>query len=153
MAFAVDLAAPTTQRLRKFINGENVGTEGLGGADSRLSLLSSALLFTTGDRSGVYTQPGCVNSIQFVDGVLSNEQIAALAGPRATGIPLFQILSLSFDGARVTLRWKAAPNVLLQRATRLTNPDWEEVPFTQGDSSYGEAVSDSTMAFFRLTTL
>jgi hypothetical protein len=87
VVFVVDLAAPTQQRLSKCIDGVKVGTQTEEGVDGRLSLLSSALLFTTGLSPSVNTQPGCVNSIQFVDGRLSDADIAALGTVGPAGVP------------------------------------------------------------------
>jgi hypothetical protein len=148
VAFVVDLAAPGSQRLGKFIDGTRVGTQALEGIDGRHSLLPTALLFTTGDRSGVYTQPGYVNSIQFVEGRLSDEAIAALGRAVPTGLPLF-LLTIERSGNMVTVRWRGAPNLILSKATRLTNPDWQRIPATLGASSYSEALSGGA-AFFRL---
>jgi hypothetical protein len=151
IAFVVDLAAPSSQRLTKFIDGVKVGTQSLPGADGQHSLDTTALLFTTGDRSGTYTAPGCVNSIQFVDGRLSDDVIAGLGAPVANGLPLFD-LKVERTGNSITIRWKGAATLLLQRATRLTNPDWDELPQTLGTSSYTEPIGNSP-AFFRLAPL
>jgi len=148
VAFVVDLAAPTTQRLGKYINGVKVGSEALDGVDSRLSLLPSALLFTTGDRTDVFTQLGYVNSIQFVEGRLSDADLAALGGPNPTGTPLLQLRATP-AGANLTLRWKSATNIFLQKSASLTNPNWQDVPGTFGADSFTETVTSSPK-FYRL---
>jgi hypothetical protein len=53
--------------------------------DARFSLPPAILLFTDDDWE---TRTGYVNSIQFHDVKLTDEQIAALGGPSAEGIPL-----------------------------------------------------------------
>src|SRR5262249_47214306 len=69
IAFSVDLSAPPGQQLSKYINGIKVGSQSLsGGVDGRYALGPTALLFTSGVDSPIATQPGFVNSIQFVNG-------------------------------------------------------------------------------------
>jgi hypothetical protein len=55
------------------------------GLDGEFSLLPAILLFTDDDGE---TTAGYVNSIQFHNVKLTDEQIAALGGPSAEGIPL-----------------------------------------------------------------
>src|SRR5262245_49062421 len=152
VVFAVDLAAPSRQRLSKYIDGVKVGTQALDGIDGRLSLQATALLFTTGLRTGVYTQPGCVNSIQFAEGRLSDADIAALGRPGSGGVPLLTILGVERTGDTLTLRWKDSSGVFLQKATSLVNPEWQDVPGTLGGSTYSERITSGN-TFYRLTSL
>jgi len=84
VAFAVDLAAPAGKQLAKYANGIKVGEQSLsGGVDGRYALGPTALLFTAGMGGGGFTQAGFVSSIQFVNGRMSAEAIAALGGQGA----------------------------------------------------------------------
>ena len=88
IAFAVDLAAPAGRQLAKYVNGVKVAEQSLsGGVDGRYALGPTALLFTAGISGGGFTQPGFVSSIQFVNGWMSPEAIAALGGPSAGKLP------------------------------------------------------------------
>jgi hypothetical protein len=84
VAFVFDLAAATDQ-LRKFIDGALVGTQDLDGVDGRWSLDSTALLFADEDNE---TRMGFANSIQIRSEAMLAEDIAALGGASAAGIPL-----------------------------------------------------------------
>lgn len=87
LAVAVDLTA--TPNCSKYINGIQVGQQGLGTLDSRFALSPDgfAILFNDGYDAGIYTQSGYVNSIQVHDMRLSDAYLAALGGPSAGGIP------------------------------------------------------------------
>ncbi|HEX7859970.1 MAG TPA: hypothetical protein VF773_06580 [Verrucomicrobiae bacterium] len=73
--------------LRKYINGIKVG-ENTGTLDGRFALTpsSTAVLFTDGYATDIYTQPGYINSLQIHDEALSDAYIAALGSPTAAGI-------------------------------------------------------------------
>jgi hypothetical protein len=150
VVFVVDLAAPGPQRLGKYIDGVKVGTQTLDGTDGPLSLLSSALLFTTGLNPIANTEPGYVNSIQFVDGRLSDADIAALGTVAPTGIPLLDA-NIEQSGQNITVRWKPGPNLLLQKTTSLANPNWQNIPNTLGADVYTEMVSTGDV-FYRVWT-
>jgi hypothetical protein len=91
---AVDLAAPEPV-LSKYVDGRKHADQTIlhdtsagdppEGLDGRFSLLPVLLLFTDDDWE---TSAGYVNSIQFHNVKLTDEQIAALGGPSAEGIPL-----------------------------------------------------------------
>lgn len=83
VAFVFDLALPSS-RLRKFIDGVEVGAQNLDGLDGRWSLDPTAFLFTDNDGE---TAAGFVNSIQIHDVPLTVADIFALGGPTAAGIP------------------------------------------------------------------
>ena len=125
-----------------------VGTQSLDGIDSRLSVPASALLFTTGVSPTNNTAPGCVNSIQFVEGRLSDQTIAGLGRAGAAGIPL-ALTAIERSGASVTIRWKSAPDLGLEKATGIVDPVWQKIPSTLGASSYSETVAGGPV-FYRL---
>ncbi|MFO0795294.1 MAG: carboxypeptidase regulatory-like domain-containing protein [Candidatus Brocadiaceae bacterium] len=76
-----------------YCNGKNVhhGT-GTSMHDKQFSLYSNTspypgmLLFNEGNTNGVYTHELYVNSIAFIDRTMTEEEIAALGGPKADGI-------------------------------------------------------------------
>ena len=78
-------------QVRKYIDGRLVGSGSVTDLDfdgGRLSIDSSALLFSDdSDNAVAQTELGFVNSIQFRAEVLSNEQMIAIGGPAAAGIP------------------------------------------------------------------
>ena len=50
---------------------------------------------------------------------------------------------------KFTLHWYGAPGAILQRATNLANPVWQDVPGSKG-MSICEIPMTNTMAFFRV---
>jgi len=85
VAFVIDLAAPT-DKLRKFIDGVQVGTQSSGFAlDGRWALLPTALLFADENNE---TRAGYVNSIQIRSEAMLPADVAALGIATAAGIPL-----------------------------------------------------------------
>jgi Concanavalin A-like lectin/glucanases superfamily len=153
VAFVADLSANS---LTYYLNGVQVATgTGAGGLDGRWSLYSNAdpgadlLLFNEGDTSGNYTHELYVAGIAFVDRSLSTTEIANLGEPAAEGI-FARRLQIHRDGGSVVLTWRPAPNVLLQKATSLTTPDWQPVPNTLGVNAYTEVSSGN--AFYRLVS-
>ena len=87
VAFAVDLAA-SPRVVAKFINGvkhlDTVTSNG-NALDSRFALPPEVFLFGDGDDN---ERTECwVSAIQIREGRMSDEDIAALGGPEATGIP------------------------------------------------------------------
>src|SRR5436190_2341699 len=133
IAFAVDLTAPAGQQLSTYVNGVNVGSQSLsGGVDGRYALGPTALLFTAGDSFGGKTQPGYVNSIQFVNGRLAPQNIAALGGASAKGLPpgdaVMQFTNISLGASDLTLGWAGpAGQYQIQRATNLSTAVWQGV--------------------------
>ena len=57
--------------------------------------------------------------------------------------------SISADGGVVTISWQGAAGVRLQKASNLANPNWTDVPDSQGVSSAKE-VADQAEAYYRL---
>ena len=155
IAFAVDLMAPAGQQLTKYVNGVQVGSQSLsGGIDGRYALGPTALLFTSGLSTGAFANPGFVNSIQFVDGCLGSNAIAALGGPTAKGLPpgkaALQITSIAQNASQLNLSWTGPEGqIQVQRSSSLTNPVWEDVGSLSTNHNLGLPVSNPT-AFYRV---
>ncbi len=132
IAFAVDLAASPGQQLTKYVNGVPVGSQSLsGGVDGRFALGPTALLLTSGNPG--FTQPGFVNSIQFVNGCLPAAAIANLGGPTADGLPpangVLKIQSFSQNATMVNLVWTGPDGAgQLQESTNIAASAWRDVP-------------------------
>ena len=62
-------------------------------------------------------------------------------------IPVIE--SISQDGGLVTINWPGEIGVRLQKTVRLANPDWVDVPNTEGESSATE-VADQSEGYYRL---
>ena len=56
---------------------------------------------------------------------------------------------ISLEGGVVTINWKGAAGMRLQKTTRLAKPDWQDVPGTNGESSAQE-VADQAESYYRL---
>jgi hypothetical protein len=141
----VDLTGST---LKKYIDGQLVGTQTLGeGVDGRWSLDPVALLFADEDGE---TNPGYVNAIQFRSGVMSEAEVAALGGVTAA-IPgqRPRISSITNTATGVVITWQGAPNRKLQQTSDLTTPAWTDVPGSTGASTV-TVQPTGTAAFFRL---
>ena len=158
VAFAANLAAGKVTYYR---NGDPVFTR-TGGSllDGRHALYSDRdagpdiRLFNEGDTSGDYTHEVLVNSLFFTDRTMTADEIKALGGPTASGISAPNAsaprISVSLQGASLTLTWPGGPGIRLQKTTSLTNPNWQDVPATLGASSAVEPVSGQA-AFYRLS--
>jgi len=129
LAFAVNLAAPAGRQLMKYINGVLVGAQSLsGGVDGRFALGPAVQLFTAG-RPGL-AQAGFVRSLQFVNGWMSQADIAALGAPTAEGLPpgnsVLKIKGLGHNASTLELAWSGlGKDVQLQQAIRPAAPDWQ----------------------------
>lgn len=157
VAFAIDMTKP---ELAKYIDGELVGTQELGGGiDGRFAAGNLALLFA--DESDE-TAPGFVNSIQIRPLQLSAEQIAALGGATAAGIPLDlpyfptiveedvpDVAVELLANGQVRITWEAGAGLTLQQSPSLTNPTWTAVPDVTGNSATLDAAGAE--GFFRLS--
>jgi len=62
-------------------------------------------------------------------------------------IPVIE--SISQDGGLVTINWSGEIGVRLQKTVRLANPNWVDVPNTEGESSATE-VADQAEGYYRL---
>ena len=60
-----------------------------------------------------------------------------------------RITSAVLSQRTLTLSWNGGPGIRLQKTTTLTNPDWQDVDGSEGQSSVNLPMSDSS-AFFRL---
>jgi hypothetical protein len=58
-------------------------------------------------------------------------------------------LTLTRSSDKLTLSWNSAPGLKLQRATSLANPDWADVPGSEGQSHF-ECPLGNGSEFFRL---
>ncbi len=89
IALVVDLDTPAgTPTYYKYINGTLVGSQELRAARfAPYSKESGEPSWIFSDNDGE-TAAGYVNSIQFRDNVMTTEEIAALGGPSAAGIPI-----------------------------------------------------------------
>jgi YVTN family beta-propeller protein len=132
IGFVVDLTASAEEQLKKYVNGIKVGAQPLsGGVDGRYALGPTALLFTTGLGSN-FTQPGYVNSIQFLDGALGDAEMSALGTATAQGVPpgnaAIQISNLRQDASTTTLNWTGHKGPFrVQSTSSLDTPDWRDI--------------------------
>ena len=125
VAFVADLEANT---LTYYVNGTEVATRAGDGLVGRWAMYSNQdagpdlLLFNEGDPSGVYTHALYLSSVACVDRNFSAAEVAALGGPKASGILVHSLTpaptlaakhsgSGSHPGRRTTwaTRWKAKP--------------------------------------------
>jgi len=107
----------TPKRFAKYVNGakhrEDVTGDGAN-IDGRFSLPAEIFMFNDGDdneQSSAY-----VNAIQFREGALSDEEVAALGGPSADGPPL------TGSAAAACLPLAAAPSVQLFSSAVVEGP-------------------------------
>lgn len=148
IAFVVDLP---NALLSKYIDGVQVGTQGITGIDGRYSLGATALIFTDEDGE---TAPGYVNSIQFLEGALRAPEVAALGGATAAGIgsgpaPTPLRASIQQSGASFTISVTGGGTLQLQRKLKLTDAAWTDVgaPSTTGSFTVN---NDQASAFYRV---
>ena len=158
IAFAVDLAAPTDGQLSKYVNGVKVADQCLpGGVDGRYALGPSALLFTTGISSGGFTRPGFVSSIQFVNGWMSPQAIAALGGPGAGKLPpgnaAIRVTNVTLNSSLVNLGWTGPEGLFqVQTAANLSHLDWQTFSNPSSNRSLSVPISGPT-DFYRVMQL
>jgi YVTN family beta-propeller protein len=161
LGLVVDLTAPVGQQLTKYLNGVLVGSQNLsGGIDGQYALGPTALLFTTGlGGSGTATQPGFVNSIQFINGVMSSNAMAALGGPAPAGIPCNDnqpLIQLSHGGwqspsTKFTWMGRTSSTLQLQLASDLASSNWQTIGTfsTVNSLTLPSSVLSGTMGFLR----
>ena len=63
--------------------------------------------------------------------------------------PQMRLNSPAMDGNAMRWTWLGAPGIRLQRTTDLTDPDWQDVPDSEGASTLMLSQTDHA-AFFRL---
>jgi hypothetical protein len=157
VVFSVDLAA-TPRVVGKYINGfkhTTTVTPGSNGdaLDSRFSLPPVIELFSDSDDN---ERTECwVNAVQIREGRMSDEEIAALGGPDANGIPSATAGSAlvpppkfnkpTFSAGQITLTWTGGGTLL--ESTNLVN--WTLVPGNPS-SPYTVPVSLAGKKFFRV---
>jgi YD repeat-containing protein len=117
----------------KFVDGvfQDDWTANQGLDNARRALKPTAILFGDGDQDE--RKEIWVNSIQIRAGAMTKEQMAALGGPSADGIPVLAlaptsapVLSISRNGNQLTLSWDAA-GYALETTSSLTSPSWGSV--------------------------
>lgn len=157
IAFAADLALGN---VTYYVNGTPVDkVTGSSLRDGRFALDTAkdsgpdVLLFT--EPTGTYNHELLINSFLFVNRALTAEEIQGLGGPSAAGISFGTStsganLTVTRDGNNIHLTWSGGTGPFqVQKATRLTNPDWQNVGAPTSDTSYTEAIGASS-AFFRV---
>lgn len=129
IAFAVDLTtAPPL--ISKFIDGVKFQDQGLTApqVDGRFALGPMVRLFSDDDYE---VNTFYVNSIQVRDGKLPDDEVAALGGPSAEGIPLPVPdvgLTAALNGNLMSITWPAsAAGFTLESTETLQNPVWKAV--------------------------
>ena len=156
LGFTADLGAGD---VRYYVDGVKVHTR-LGGSllDGRFSLYSNVdpgpdvRLGNEGDTSGNYTHATVFSAVAFMDRTFTDADFAVLGGPKAAGIfpgSVFQKLQIQETDGLVVVTWTGAPNLQLQRATRLGPADWDDLTETLGESAWSEPIADGP-AYFQL---
>jgi YVTN family beta-propeller protein/autotransporter-associated beta strand protein len=158
IAFAVDLAAPAGRQLSKYVNGVKVGDQSLsGGVDGRYALGPTALFFTAGMSGGGFTQPGFVSSIQFVNGWMPPEAIAAIGGPGAGKLPsgnaAIRVTNITLNSSLVNLGWTGPEGLFqVQTAAKIGQPAWQTISNPSSNRSLSVPASGPT-DFYRVMQL
>jgi hypothetical protein len=159
VAFAVDMSA-NPPVLTKFLDGvkhadQTAPNNQLDG-ERRTLPVAGAVLFADGDdgeRRDVY-----VNSIQVRSVKLSDEELAALGGPSAGGIPvaisgtetaLEARIKYRWDGSTLRLAWPATfGGYTLESSPTVNGPDWQPVTGVTGPCATIEVTTGTR--FYRL---
>ena len=134
MIAAYDMAA-NPPVVTKFVDGikQDDWTANQGLDNPRRALQPTAILFGDGDQDE--RREMWVNSIQIRAGKLTDEEMLALGGPSADGIPVYipvsqpPTITCTVAGKSLTLSWPSvATGFVLESTPGLTNPNWTEVP-------------------------
>jgi hypothetical protein len=148
VGFVVDLSLSSGQ-LQKYIDGALVGSQNLSTPvlDGKLALDPTAFLFTDDDGE---TAPGFVNSIQIHDVPLTANDLYALGGPSAAGIPT---TIPTLDNVVVTVSPAGQTNTV-----GLTGTHFRAAAAGTGTLTYqwyrnGVAIPEQTAADLRLTNV
>jgi hypothetical protein len=96
-------------------------------------------------QSPVFTTVLTTGAVPLPPATLANFTSFAVAGSATPPGPL----SMTMSGSNVFLRWPAAPPVLLEKASSLSNPNWQPVAGTLGAGLAIEAPATNG-AFYRL---
>ena len=160
---SVDLAA-SPRTFAKYLNGHLHRKDVTGdanGLDSRFALPSQILLFNDGDdneQSSVF-----VNSMQIREGSMTAEEVAALGGPSATGIPYAVVgkgscqqdterprLNIELFGTQARLAWDSRfSGFVLESKAAVADAAWAPVAGVQ-NNAVAIPVGGSVAKFFRL---
>lgn len=145
----------TNNLVRKYVDGQLVNEQILGeGADGRWSLGEAALLFTDDDNE---TQVGFVNSIQFREGIMTDEEIAELGGATPGGIGVGPVagdftISIVRSGLNVVISVQGATGSFqVKKKTGLEDATWTNVG-TPGAGPFTVPANEAT-ALFRVQKL
>ena len=158
IAFAVDLTAPAGRQLSKYVNGVKAADQLLsGGVDGRYALGPAALLFSAGMSGGGFTRPGFVSSIQFVNGWMAPEAIAALGGPGAGKLPpgnaAILVTNVALNASLMNLGWTGPEGLFqVQTAANMGHPDWQTISNASSNRSLSVPTS-GPIDFFRVMQL
>ncbi len=160
LVVAVDMSAGTPV-ISKFVDGVKAADQTTvpDGLDGRFALSDVAHLFSDGGGDNE-VNTYYVNSVQIRDGKLADDEVAALGGPQAAGIPLNipsgppvtqprLTTTTSISGNNLTISWDAAATGYgLESSSSLTNPNWLPV---SGVNNNSVVVDTSTgTRFYRL---
>ena len=147
----------------KYINGYLHRSDVTGDAnnlDSRFALPPKILLFNDGDDNE--QSSAFINSIQIREGSMSAEEVAALGGPSATGIPHVVVgkascqqsterpkLKIEIVGAQVRVSWEARfVGFTLESKAALSDAAWTTVGGVQNNAL--AVPGEGTARFYRL---
>jgi len=136
------------KRLAKYVNGfkhrEDVAGDGAS-IDGRFGLPAEIFLFGDGDDNE--RTDAFVNAIQFREGAMTDDEVAALGGASSFGIPGAPAggarvvpppkitLAVRVSGAEVVVTWNGGSRIKLQKKTALTDAQWVDVANTEGQST------------------
>jgi endonuclease/exonuclease/phosphatase (EEP) superfamily protein YafD len=155
IAFAADLGAGVVSY---YVNGTRVYRR-TGGSllDGRFSLYSDfdpgpdLLLFNEGDTSGNYTHPLYLSAWAFVDRTMSDSEIAALGGPKPSGIlpgsPMR--IGASHNAANILLQWTGGKGPFQTRRVLSFGQVWQNVGSLSYARAFAEPLEPGT-AFYRV---
>ncbi len=105
-------------------------------------------MFLFGDGDDNERSEAFVNAIQFREGSMTDDEVAALGGASSFGIPGAPAgggvrvapppkitLAIRTSGADVVLTWNGGARIKLQKKTALTDAQWQDVANTEGQST------------------
>lgn len=156
IGFVVDQSNQVNE-IRKYIDGNHVGTQSADREDGRFGLLSGRGAILFGDDTSEVRET-YVSCIQLRSGLLNNTDMAALGGASANGIPIdsivesdpVRITEISVTQDQLLIRWSGQSQTFeLQHKTRLSNSRWTVITTTQETSAI--VTMDDKSGFFRVT--
>ena len=151
LALAFDL---TNSVVRKYLNGDLVGTQTLEGAvDSQYSLGPSLLLFAS---NAGEVRAGYVDRIDFYSEALNDDQVKSLGVPQGDGGPIVtgdvKIESITRVNNDVAIAISGGGRLQLQRQTALGGATWETAGEVNGSGTLTVPANGAT-GFFRVQRL